>query len=78
MEKSRTLAIALHVTSDAYLYERTKNEKPLVNQLSRQRHRWEATYSGIGQEKVESPYIFIGECASLYFFIYLFVLVPRC
>lgn len=30
----------------------------------------------IGQEPVEDPYIFIGQCASLYFFLYLFVLVP--
>jgi ubiquinol-cytochrome c reductase cytochrome b subunit len=32
----------------------------------------------IGQEPVEDPYIFIGQCASLYFFLYLFVLVPFC
>jgi len=28
------------------LYERTKNEEPLVYQLSRQRHRWVATFQG--------------------------------
>lgn len=30
----------------------------------------------IGQEPVEDPYIFIGQCASVFFFVYFLVLIP--
>lgn len=30
----------------------------------------------IGQEPVEDPYIFVGQCASVYFFVYFLVLLP--
>lgn len=30
----------------------------------------------IGQQPVEDPYIFIGQCASVYFFIYFLIFIP--
>ena len=30
----------------------------------------------IGQQPVEDPYIFIGQCASVYFFIYFLIIIP--
>ena len=30
----------------------------------------------IGQQPVEDPYIFIGQCASVYFFVYFLICIP--
>lgn len=32
----------------------------------------------IGQQPVEDPYVFIGQCASVYFFLYFLVIIPFC